>query len=294
MNTEHKMVRLLIIDDEADFRKAVIQGLSRRGFEVTEAAGGEEGLAALKKSLPDVVVLDQKMPGISGIDTLRELRTFADDLPVIMLTGHGDFHTALAGIRLDIVDFIQKPIEIEHLSERIHLLLARDRHGVMREPTITELMAPPNLYPKVYTDEPLTSVLKAIVDAYRKPIPENSVYGQVRSALVYSRDEQFRGMIRFSDLLQMLIPDALRDSPYATFFTGMLLAQSKVFGGKTIEPLLRKQVFVDVDAPLMDAIHLLLEHKLINIPVTKDGRLVGILRGRDIIIATARLAGVDL
>jgi CheY-like chemotaxis protein len=294
MNTEHKIVRLLIIDDEADFRKAVIQGLSRRGFEVTEAAGGEEGLAALKKNLPDVVVLDQKMPGISGIDTLRDLRTFADDLPVIMLTGHGDFHTALAGIRLDIVDFIQKPIEIEHLSERIRLLLARDRRGVMREPTITELMAPPNLYPKVYTDEPLTSVLKAIADAYRRPIPENSVYGQVRSALVYSRDGQFRGMIRFSDLLQMLIPDALRDSPYATFFTGMLLAQSKVFGGKTIEPLLRKQVFVDVDAPLMDAIHLLLEHKLINIPVTKDGRLVGILRGRDIIIATARLAGVDL
>lgn len=294
MDIQNKKVRLLIIDDEADFRKAVTPGLSRRGFEVAEAASGEEGVAAIKERLPDIILLDQKMPGMSGIETLKEIRKISDELPVIILTGHGDFNTALAGIKLEIVDFIQKPVEVEQLSQRIHDLLARDVSELMREPTIRELMAPPDLYPKVYTDEPLTSVLKAISDAYRKPIASDSVYGQVRSALVYSRDEEFKGMIRFSDLLKLLIPDALRDSPYASFFTGMLLAQSKVFGKKTIESLLQEQFFVDVDTPLMEAIHLLVEHKLINIPVVQGGRLVGILRGRDIIIATARLAGVEL
>lgn len=294
MNTQNKNIRLLIIDDEADFRKAISQGLSRRGFEVSEAANGEDGVKALRGALPDIVLLDQKMPGLSGIGTLKEIRKISDSLPVIILTGHGDFETAMAGIRLDIVDFIQKPVEIDQLSDRIHKLLARDVTDLMREPTVTELMAPPDLYPKVYTDEPLTSVLKAISDAYRKPIAADSPYGQVRSALVYDRNGEFRGMIRFSDLLRLLIPDALLDSPYASFFTGMLLAQSKVFGRKTIESLLREQISVDVETPLMEAVHLLVEHKLINIPVLQGGRLVGILRGRDIIIATAHLAGVDL
>lgn len=294
MNKDKKSVRLLIVDDEADFRRAAANGLSRRGFEVAEAAGGEEGVAAVRANPPDIVLLDQKMPGMSGIETLKQIRKISDDLPVIILTGHGDFNTAMAGIKLEIVDFIQKPVDIDYLSGRIHDLLGRDVNDLMREPTISELMAPPDLYPKVYTDEPLISVLKAIADAYSKPIPSDSIYGQVRSALVYDRKEEFRGMIRFSDLLQLLIPDALRDSPYASFFTGMLLAQSKVFGNKTIESLLRKQVFVDVDTPLMEAIHLLVEHKLINIPVVKGDKLVGILRGRDIIISTARLAGVEL
>jgi len=294
MNKDKQIIRLLIVDDEADFRKAVSQGLSRRGFEVREAASGEAGLNAINEQIPDIVLLDQKMPGMSGIDTLKEIRKVNDELPVIILTGHGDYHTALAGIKLDIVDFIQKPVDVNELSERIHSLLARETSDLMREPTIAELMAPPDLYPKVYTDDLLNSVLKAISDAYRKPIEQNSKYGQVRSALVYDRKEEFRGMIRFSDLLQLLIPDALRDSPYASYFTGMLLAQSKVFGKKTIESLIQRQITVDVEMPLMEAVNLMVEHSLINIPVVRNKDLVGILRGRDVIIATAHFAGVEL
>jgi len=294
MNKEKSKIRLLIIDDETEFRAAISQGLSRRGFDVAEAANGEEGLTAIRKSLPDIVLLDQKMPGLSGIETLKEIRNISEDLPVIILTGHGDFNTAFAGIKLDIVDFIQKPVDVDSLSEHIHSLLTRKTDDTMREPTIAELMAPPDLYPKVYSDEPMTSVLKAISDAYRKPIPEDSKYGQVRSALVYNREEKFRGMIRFSDLLQLLIPDALRDSPYASFFTGMLLAQSKIFGRHTIESLVQKQTFVDINTPLMEAVHLIVEHKLINIPVVNNEKLVGILRGRDIILAASKLAGAYL
>ncbi|RJP26378.1 MAG: response regulator [Candidatus Omnitrophota bacterium] len=294
MNTEKKKARLLIVDDEIDFRKAASQGLSRRGFDVSEAASGDECLQVIREQIPDIVLLDQKMPGMSGIETLKEIRKICENLPVIMLTGHGNYDTALAGIHLEIVDFIQKPVDIEQLCTHIHDLSARNIDNQMREPVIAELMAPADLYPKVYDDEPLTSLLKAISDAYRKPIPENSKYGQVRSARVYNRAEEFQGMIRFSDLLKLLIPDALRDSPYATFYTGMLLAQSKVFGKQTIKGLLRPKVCVDVDAPLMEAVHLMVDNKLINIPVVQQSRLMGILRGRDVIIATARLAGIKL
>lgn len=294
MNQENKKTRLLIVDDEADFRLAIQQSLSRRGFEVVEASGGKEAIYIIKENPPDIVLLDQKMPQMSGIETLKAIRKINEKLPVIILTGHGDYHTAIAGIKLDIVDFIQKPVDIDQLSEHIRMLLSGEKEEVMREPTIAELMAPPNLYPKVYIDDHMDSVLKAISDAYRKPVPQDSVHGQVRSALVYDRDENFRGMIRFSDILQLLIPDFLRDSPYASFYTGMLLAQSKVFGTTTVSSLVQKQVFVDVDMPLMEAINLLVRHKLINIPVVRENRLVGILRGRDIILCTAKLAGVNL
>lgn len=287
-------VRLLLVDDEADFRQAIARGLSRRGFEVEVAADGVAGIAAIRKKLPDIVLLDQKMPGMSGIDTLKEMRKISEDLPVIVLTGHGDFDTALAGIRLEIVDFIHKPVDVDRLSRRIHALLARDVNELMQEPTVSDLMVPPDVYPTVYVDDLLTSALKVISDAYRKPISKESRYGQVRSALVYNRRDEFQGMIRFSDLLELLIPEGLRDSPYASYFTGMFLAQSKVFGKKTIENLIWKQATIDVSTPLMEAVNVLVEKRLINVPVVNNGKLVGILRGRDIIIATARLAGVEL
>jgi len=294
MDKDLANLKLLLVDDEDDFRRATATTLGRRGFTVIEAANGEEALMAIRRECPDIVVLDLKMPGMSGIETLQHIREIEASLPVIILTGHGDYEAAMASIKLKVVDFIQKPVDVDRLSQRIRNLLARKSDELMREPTISELMVPSDLYPKVYTDEPMTSVLKAISDAYRKPIPEDSVYGQFRSALVYNRNEEFQGMIRFSDMLRLLIPDALRDSPYASFFTGMLLAQSKVLGKWTIETLVQKQIVVDVDTPLMEAVHLLVEHKLINIPVVQGNLLVGILRGRDIIIATARLAGVEL
>ena len=131
----------------------------------------------------------------------------------------------------------------------------------------------------------------SVMDAYTKPVPEDSIYGQVRTALVYDRQERFLGMVRFSDLLRLVIPPFLSDSPYASYFTGMFLAQAKVFATQDISSLVKKQVAVDVKAPIMEAIHLLVENKLINIPVTENGELVGILRGRDLIIESARLAG---
>jgi len=149
-------------------------------------------------------------------------------------------------------------------------------------------MASPSLYPRVYVDEEMGLVLKAIRSAYLKMVPEGFLPGQVRSALVYDRDEKFVGIVRFSDLLKLILPSFLSDSPYTTFFTGMFLAQCKVAGKCQIGELVQKQIYIDVKAPLMEAVHLLVEHKLINLPGLKNGELMGILRGRDIILETAR------
>ncbi len=285
---KQNIIKLLLVDDEDDFRKIISTTLSRRGFIITEAIDGESALDAMQKEKPDVVLLDLKMPGMSGIETLQKIREIEPLLPVIILTGHGDFDSAMAGIKLEVVDFIQKPVDVDQLGNRIKSLLENTDDIVLRELSIAELMTSPSFYPKVYMDEPMNLVLKTIRSAYLKPIPENYQPGQVRSALVYDRDEKFVGIVRFSDLLRLILPSFLADSPYSTFFTGMFLAQCKVAGNQNISRLVRKQIFIDIDAPLMEAVHLLVEHKLINLPVMKNGELVGILRGRDIILETAR------
>ena len=188
MEKEKNKLRLLIVDDEDEFRQATAVTLQRRGFEVAEAADGQSAIKAVGLERPDVVLLDLKMPGLSGIETLEQLRKIEPAIPVIILTGHGDFDSAMAGIRLEIVDFIQKPVDIDLLGKRIKTLLEKGDDKPLREPTIAEIMAPPSLYPRVYIDEPMVSVLKTIYSAYIKPTPEGSRFGQVRSTLVYDRD----------------------------------------------------------------------------------------------------------
>ena len=91
-------------------------------------------------------------------------------------------------------------------------------------------------------------------------------------------------MIRLLDVLEMIIPEALARSPYSTYFTGMLLAECKVFGQSPVADYLSDAEFVTIDrgTPLMEALHAMVQYKLINLPVMQDGKLVGILRDRDL------------
>ena len=290
MDTKQPILNLLLVDDEADFRRATSTALGRRGFTVFEAANGEEALQAIARERPDVVVLDLKMPGMGGIETLKRLRQTDERLPVIILTGHGDFDAAIAGIKLSVVDFLQKPVDIDQLAARIRALLEHGEDRPLRERTIHELMLPLSHYPKLYDDQPVTDALNVLRQAFFKPVAEGTEPGQVRSALVYDRKDNFVGMIRFIDLLKLVLVPFLEDSPYTTYFTGMFLAQTKVIGKRSINELLTDPVSVSVNDPLMQAVHLMVEHHLINLPVMEGSRLVGILRERDIVLEIAHNA----
>jgi DNA-binding response OmpR family regulator len=274
---------LLLVDDEADFRTAASKTLERRGFAVTQAASGEEALSIIERERFDIVVLDLKMEGMGGIETLQKIRQHNPSLKVLILTGHGDFDAAMSGIKLDIVDFLQKPVDVDQLAVRIRVLLKQEDHGPLREKTITELMASPSIYPRVYMDEPISAVLKAFRAAFRGSVHEGSQTGQTRSVLVYDRSQDFQGIIRFNDILKLLLPNYLEQSYYASYFTGMFLAQCKVFGNNTINDLLGNLIIVTPLTPVMEAVHLMVNHHLINLPVIDKGKLVGVIRERDVI-----------
>ncbi|WP_419779530.1 sigma-54-dependent transcriptional regulator [Maridesulfovibrio sp.] len=127
-------IKLLVVDDEADFLKLVKRRLERRNFDVEVASGGAEALHFLSANPVDVVILDVRMPGMSGMDALKHMRRKHSEVEVIMLTGHSSVASGLEGISHGAYDYILKPFEIDDLIERIrsayeHAVLKREGGG---------------------------------------------------------------------------------------------------------------------------------------------------------------------
>jgi two-component system, NtrC family, sensor kinase len=112
-------LRTLLVDDEISFRETVAKRLKKRGIEVGEAGGGEEALVFLDRNPVDVVVLDVKMPGIDGVETLRRVKEKHPDTEVILLTGHASTRDGVEGIKGGAYDYLTKPLEFEHLLNKI-------------------------------------------------------------------------------------------------------------------------------------------------------------------------------
>jgi PAS domain S-box-containing protein len=114
MGTSGKMM-ILIIDDERSIRDLLRISLSHKGFEVITAKDGRIGIEMFKQMRPPIVITDIKMPGINGLDVLREIKSLDPDTRVIVITGHGDMESAIASLKLEASDFINKPIRDEVL-----------------------------------------------------------------------------------------------------------------------------------------------------------------------------------
>ncbi len=111
---------ILLVDDEDRFRLTLSKRLSERGQEVTAVSSGMEAIHQMKERDFDVVVLDVKMPGMDGLETLSELKKIRPDTEVILLTGHSSMDSSIEGIRLGAFHFILKPCDIDRLLELIH------------------------------------------------------------------------------------------------------------------------------------------------------------------------------
>ncbi|MCD6306370.1 MAG: response regulator [Deltaproteobacteria bacterium] len=113
-------IRILLVDDEEDFRQTVAKRLAKRGMHVRQASNGENCLSMLEKEPVDIVVLDVKMPGMDGIEALRHIKERHPRTQVIMLTGHACAQDGVEGIKRGAFDYLSKPIELEHLLTKIN------------------------------------------------------------------------------------------------------------------------------------------------------------------------------
>lgn len=127
-----ELVRVMLIDDERDFLMSMQRVLNRRNLEVTVANSGEEGLALLRDTLVDVVVLDLKMPGMDGIEVLRHIKSDFPSVEVIILTGHPSVETALEVINSGANEYMKKPPAVDELVSTIRKLFKLRQEAIMR------------------------------------------------------------------------------------------------------------------------------------------------------------------
>src|SRR6201990_3379509 len=116
VNSMSRKIRVLVVDDDSVLRKLVSDQVARMGFDSAAAASGEEALDALSKSDFDVVLLDIRMPGLSGLDALREIRKLEDPPEVIMLTADTSLGTGLEAMRLGAYDYLTKPATLDEIE----------------------------------------------------------------------------------------------------------------------------------------------------------------------------------
>jgi two-component system response regulator AtoC len=108
--------RVLVIDDDPGVREYLEALMSRQGYIVFAEPGGEEALASIDRSRPDLVTLDVVLEGMDGLETLRRLKKRLPEVPVIMLSGHGQARTIVQAMQLGASDFLRKPFEVEELE----------------------------------------------------------------------------------------------------------------------------------------------------------------------------------
>lgn len=125
------MADILIIDDEKAIRKTLTEILSFEGYKIDEAADGEEGLKKFKEKSYDVVLCDIKMPKLDGIEFLQKAADASPDIPIIMISGHGNIETAVEAVKKGAYDFISKPPDLNRLLITI-------RNAMERSSLVTE------------------------------------------------------------------------------------------------------------------------------------------------------------
>jgi DNA-binding NtrC family response regulator len=111
--------RVLLVDDEEEFVSALSERLMLRGIEVESALNGEEALAIMVEKEFEVVILDVMMPGLGGLEVLRQIKTTHPNTQVILLTGHGATREGIEGMRLGAFDYLIKPVDIEEMLEKM-------------------------------------------------------------------------------------------------------------------------------------------------------------------------------
>jgi len=123
--------RILVVDDEPAQRELVGGFLRKQGFDVVEAAGGGEAVARFKREPFDLVLTDQRMPDLSGLDVLEAVRSASPETAVVIMTAYGTIETAVSAIKAGAADYLTKPLNLDELLHRVHRV--RERHHLVRE-----------------------------------------------------------------------------------------------------------------------------------------------------------------
>ncbi len=274
-------IRVLLVDDEARFVLNLAKLLRGRGFEVSTAFDGAAGVAAVERSEGlDVVLLDVKMPGMDGIETLRRIKEISPDIEVVMLTGHANVETGIAAMREGALDYLMKPCDIEDLVAKI--TEAHEVEDIRRRPVlwprqlVKEITWPS--FVRLETEDPLE---KALAVFMREPGMS------VRDELyVLDAENRFQGVVARRDLLAA----ARQNRPERPIEWTDLIRQPELLPGAPLRSIMRPghPVATDPEANLAEVARSMLDQNVRCMPVIEEGRVAGIVRLNDVLQHLAR------
>ena len=293
-------IKVLMVDDEAQFRETTERILTRRGFETLLAGSGEEAIDKLREN-PDVVVLDIKLPGMDGHETLREIKNRKPDLPVIMLTGHAALPSAMEAREKGAYDYLTKPCDIDTLATKIIEASKFEKsEDVCTEKSLREVMIPI----EEYTTLTQESTVKEAIDKLRQ-----SFYAKVstsrimetghRSILVVDDRGEIMGILAIIDLLRAVMP-AYLDAPKPStadniqysplFWNNMFQREVLRLSGKKIKNVMSPAPrTIDADANLMEAAYTMITHNKRRLTIIDSGKVIGIIREQDLFFEIDRI-----
>lgn len=289
-----------MVDDEDQFRATTKKILHKKGYDAILAASGEEALEKLQEN-PDVVVLDIKMPGMDGHQTLKEIKKRSPKLPVIMLTGHGALPSAREAQAEGAFDYLSKPCDINILANRIDEACRHARGTeIIEEKRIIGIMVPLMEYTTLSGEETLKDAIFKLKETFTSQMSTSRIMETGhRSILVMDENQNVSGILALVDLLGVLLPsylsapkpsmaDSMQYSPmfWKGMFTRAVKDKSRVKIKEIMSPV---ALTIDGHANLMEAVYMMLENNVRRLVVVQSDRVIGVVREQDLFFEIERI-----
>lgn len=118
-------IKVLLVDDEEEFVTTLAERLEMREFDPSIATSGDQALSMVQDKAFDLIVLDLMMPGIGGLEVMKQIKSANPEMPIILLTGQGSTKEGMEGMNQGAFDFLMKPLDIEELISQIHEALGK-------------------------------------------------------------------------------------------------------------------------------------------------------------------------
>jgi len=293
-------IKVLMVDDEAQFRTTTSKILTRRGYDTTVAESGEAAIEALKKSPQDVVIMDIKMPGMDGHEALAEIKKIDPDVQVIMLTGHGGEDSAKESLKHGAFDYLTKPCEIELLASKIHDAYAATQKDVKEEKNAGDIMIPIQAYTTIDPESTVREGIERLKQSFETALSTSRIMETGhRSILVFDTQGDLVGTLSILDLIRALRPaylstpkPSMADSMQYSFmfWAGLFTTQAKGLINKKVRDVMSgPPLSVDEGTNLMELANLIVTERSRRMVVTRAEKVVGVVREQELFFEMAKI-----
>ncbi len=295
-------IKVLMVDDEERFRTTTAKILERKGFQTILAESGEEALEKIKEK-PDVVVLDIRMRGMDGEETLARIKESNPEIPVIMLTGHGERPSAERTLEHGAFDYLTKPADIDLLAYKINEAVnfgGAAKKG--QEKVVGDLMIPIEEYVVLTPESTLKEAILKLRDASQHfESTEKLMQTGHRSVLIF-QDEEIVGVVSMEEIVDAVRPAYLSNEQIRSQAAGTTWRYSHIFWNGLLTQRLKEIAEIplahvmslppppiDKNANLMEVCDLMHEASARRLVVMAGAKVVGVVREQELFFEMVRI-----